>query len=253
MLLKERKDYLIYGYCRISTRQQSIERQERNIRNAFPNCVIVKEAYSGTSMERPVWKRLRNMLSSGDSVIFDELSRMSRNCEEGFTTYKELYEKNINLVFLKEPHINTDVYRNAYQGVIPMTNTIADPVLKGVNEMLLALAAEQIKLAFEQAQKEVDYLHQRTKEGLEVARLNGRQIGQRPGIKLYVYKADPIKKVIVEKSKDFKGFNNDKEVMAILAQTTISYKDKNGKTVTLSGAISRNTYYKYKRELKNNN
>ena len=48
----------------------------------------------------------------------------------------------------------------------------------------LALAKEQILLAFEQAEKEVQDLHQRTVEGIETARLAGKRIGQKPGSKL---------------------------------------------------------------------
>ena len=56
-----------------------------------------------------------------------------------------------------------------------------DFILDGVNKYLLALAKEQIRLAFEQAEKEVQDLHQRTAEGIETARLAGKQIGQKPG------------------------------------------------------------------------
>ncbi|WP_462404573.1 recombinase family protein [Enterocloster bolteae] len=43
-----------------------------------------------------------------DTIIFHSFSRMSRNAEEGFSLYEELFTKGVNLVFLKEPHINTD-------------------------------------------------------------------------------------------------------------------------------------------------
>ena len=91
---------MIYGYCRISTNKQSIERQVKNIISAYQNAVIVKEIYTGTKSERPEWLRLYGKLQSGDVVVFDSVSRMSRNASEGFSLYKNLYEKNINLVFL---------------------------------------------------------------------------------------------------------------------------------------------------------
>ena len=49
----------------------------------------------------------------GDTIVFDEVSRMSRNSEDGFQIYEELYKRGIDLIFLKEPHINTSVYRSA--------------------------------------------------------------------------------------------------------------------------------------------
>lgn len=51
------------------------------------------------------------ILKRGDTVIFDSVSRMSRNAEEGFQLYMELLEKGINLEFINEPHINTDYYK----------------------------------------------------------------------------------------------------------------------------------------------
>ena len=48
----------------------------------------------------------------------------------------------------------------------------------------MSLAKEPIRLAFEQLEKEVQALHQRTKEGMETARLNGKQIRQKQGARL---------------------------------------------------------------------
>ena len=66
-------------------------------------------------------------------------------------------------------------------------------ILKGLNNYFRKLAERQIRIAFEQAEKEVQDLHQRTKEGIETARLNGKQIGQRLGIKLHIKKEEPSK------------------------------------------------------------
>ena len=63
----------------------------------------------------------------------------------------------------------------------PMTGTNIDYILKGINQYLLELVKEQIRIAFEQSQKEVDDLHQRTAEGIMTARLNGKQIGNKLG------------------------------------------------------------------------
>ena len=62
-----------------------------------------------------------------------------------------------------------------------MTGTNVDFILKGINEYLMVLAKEQTKLAFEQSEKEVADLHQRTREGLLTAKLNGKQVGHRKG------------------------------------------------------------------------
>ena len=81
----------VYGYCRISTRKQSIERQERNIKSEYGNAVIFKEAYTGTKIDRPLFNKLLNIVKQGDSIVFDSVSRMSRNSEEGFILYQELF------------------------------------------------------------------------------------------------------------------------------------------------------------------
>lgn len=219
-----------YGYCRISTKEQSIDRQERNIKKVYPNAIIFKEAYSGRKIDRPVFTKLIKMIKKGDIIIFDEVSRMSRDAEEGFKLYEELYNKGINLVFLKEPHINTETYKKALLNNINLTGTNVDYILEGINKYLMSLAKEQIKIAFEQAQREVDYLRQRTREGLETARLNGKQIGGVKGKKLTTKKSIQAKQEIVKYSKDFKGNLKDIEVIKLIG-------------------ISRNSYYKYKKEI----
>ncbi len=221
----------IYGYCRISTREQSIERQIRNIKGIYENAIIIDEVFTGTKVEgRTKWNNLLKNLKKGDSIIFDSVSRMSRNAEEGFQLYEELFNQGIELIFIKEPHINTSTYKKALTGGIELTGTTVDLILEGVNKYLMALAKEQIKLAFEQAEKEVQDLRQRTKEGIETARLNGKQIGQVKGTKLTTKKSIIAKEQIKKYSKDFNGTLKDTEVMKLIG-------------------IARNSYYKYKKEL----
>lgn len=222
---------MIYGYCRISKPKQNIERQSRNIKASYPEAMIIEEAYTGTSLNRKEWNKLFKAVKPGDTIIFDSVSRMSRNANEGYKAYEELYNRGVELVFLKEPHINTTTFKNAMSNAIPATGTSIDYILEGINRYLLALAKEQIIIAFEQAEKEVQDLHQRTKEGIETARLNGKQIGQRAGAKLTTKKSVISKEIIKKHSQDFGGTLADADVM------------------TLTG-LSRNTYYKYKRELK---
>jgi hypothetical protein len=152
-----------YGYARISTGRQNIERQVRNIISMFPDSVIVREVYTGTKFQgRRELDKILNTIEEGDTIIFDSVSRMSRNADEGFKLYEELFKKGVNLVFLKEPHINTETYKKAMANQISMTGDKVDLILEGVNRYLMELAREQIRIAFEQAEKEVADLHQRT-------------------------------------------------------------------------------------------
>lgn len=220
-----------YGYARVSTKKQNIDRQIRNIKNEYPSAVILQDEYTGTTLSRPSWDRLIKNVREGDVIIFDSVSRMSRNAEEGFAVYEMLYNRNVELVFLKEPQINTQTYKKAMQSSVPMTGTAVDYILEGVNKYLMELAKEQIRLAFEQAEKEVEDLHQRTKEGIITARLNGKQIGGKQGVKLTTKKSVSAKEIIRTHSKDFDGTLTDSEC------------------IRLAG-ISRNSYYKYKAEIK---
>ena len=229
-----------YGYCRISRKTQNIERQVRNISEAFPKAHIVKEAFTGTKIQgRKELDKLLKVLKSGDTVIFDSASRMSRNADEAIDLYQDLFEKNINLIFLKERHIDTEVYKKALNTQIEInlntgneaTDTFIQGIIEALNRYTIDLAKEQIRLVFEQAQKEVDDLHQRTAEGLITAKMNGKQIGLAKGTKLTTKKSIEAKEVIKKHSKDFNGTLVDDDV------------------IKLAG-ISRNSYYKYKREIR---
>ena len=242
---------MTYGYARISSKQQSIDRQTRNIKAAYPDAHVEEEAYTGTKIDRPVFDKLLNRidkdLENGKPVtlVFDSVSRMSRNAEDGYKLYQELYSKGVELVFLKEPYINTATYRSsvkqqedAAQAAAQANKCSDEETATFVNDLMVllngyinSLTRKQIKQAFEQAQKEVDDLHERTREGIQTARLNGKQIGGKTGAKLNVKKAAPAKAIIKQHSKDFGGTLNDAECMKL-------------------AGLARNTYYKYKRELK---
>lgn len=231
----------IYGYCRISTKHQNIERQVRNILKAYPDADIRKEAYTGTKVEgRRAFERILKEVRSGDTIVFDSVSRMSRNASEGVTLYERLYNDGIELVFLKEPHVNTSVYREALQkqqdNYIKVdtgdtsTDTFINSILEALQTFQMDLAKKQIEIAFQQSEKEVTDLRQRTKEGIETARRNGKQIGQEKGRTLHIKKKAQAKRVIKRHNKSFGG--------------TLT----NEQTWTLAG-ISKMTFYKYRDEI----
>ena len=203
---------MVYGYCRISTPTQNIDRQKRNILDRYPKAKLFCEAYTGTTTDRPEWCKLKAILKKGDTVVFDEISRMSRNADEGIKLYMELYDKGIELVFLKEPQCNTATYSETLKN--------------------------RIELAFQSAENELKRLKERTREGIETARLNGKQIGRKTGSKITTKRSEEVKQIIKAKSKDFSGNMNDVEVIAYV------------KGITKGGKFSRNSYYKYKAELK---
>lgn len=219
----------VYGYARVSTMRQKLQRQIDNIKAAYPEAVIVTEKHTGTTISRPEFDKLVKNLKAGDRVVFDSVSRMSRTAEEGYQLYMALYQKGIELSFLNEPMIDTEVFRQTAQ--VAMTGTDADCIIEGVNKYLMLLAQRQIQIAFDQAQKEVEDLHTRISQGLAQAKLNGSQVGREQGRKYETKKSVTMKERIRKMSADFDGSMTDKEVMETLK-------------------IARNSYYKYKREIK---
>lgn len=198
-----------YGYTRISTPKQNIERQIRNIQSDYPFAIIVREIFTGTKFQGGrEMDKLLNIIKENDTIIFDSVLRMSRNAEEGFAMYEKLFHDGINLIFLKEPHINTEVYKNALANTIQLTGTNVDFILEGVNQYLMALAQEQIQIAFDQSEKEVKDLHQRTNEGIE--------IGLPKGTKLTTKKSIRAKKLIRKYNKSFYGTLTNEETWKLI-------------------------------------
>lgn len=243
---------MIYGYVRVSTKKQSIERQIKNIKAIYPQAIILSEKISGTTLNRPEFKKLLNAVKKDDSIIFDSVSRMSRNSEEGFDIYQKLYTKGVNLIFIKEPYINTDSYKKALNGSInaiytdnDSTTKLVNGILDAINSFILEKVKDDIMQAFVQSEKEVTDLQQRTREGLAVAKINGKTLGRRKGASVSPKKEKPIKSLIRQYSKDFDGCNNDKEVLAIINSKTIEVDGKRQQA-----HLCRNTLYKYKREMK---
>jgi DNA invertase Pin-like site-specific DNA recombinase len=239
LILREVKSVKVYGYARVSTLKQNIERQIRNIKDQYPEAIMVTDEYTGTNMSRPGWQKIYKAAKAGDVIVFDSVSRMSRDAEEGFQVYEELFLRGVELIFLKERHIDTATYKQAIDGQLQITvNTgdgKTDELISGIsaaiNKYLLSLAKEQIRLAFDQAEKEVEDLQQRTREGIETARLNGKQIGRAKGDKLVTKKSVASKEIILKRSKDFNGDLTDAEMLKLTG-------------------LSRNTFYKYKKALK---
>lgn len=228
------------GYVVYRLGKQNIERQERNILAKYPKAKIIKETYTGTKLEgRKDFENLLKILQEGDTLVFDSVSRMSRNSKEGCELYEDLFNKGIELIFLKEPHIDTSVYRQALNNQIKLkldtgnkaTNELMNSIIESLNKYTIALAQDQIKIAFNQAQKEVEDLHQRTKEGILTAKLNGKQIGRVTGAKVETKKSKATKEIILKHSRDFDGELSDIECMKL-------------------AGVTKKTYYNYKRELR---
>ena len=227
-----------YGYVRVSTKQQKTQRQIDNIKSFDAGAIIYEEKQSGKDIEnRAVFRKLLDKVKPGDAIIFDEVSRMSRNADEGYNLYMELLEKDISLVFLKERHINTEEYKRRMQNHmarVSSSNEKMDNLINGILELVADFERENLKdnirLAFQQAEHERLFLIKRVKEGkFRSDKHQGRPEGS---LNLKSDKAEHIKKVILEQSKDFDGKFSDAKIMREYLQ-----------------GVARNTYYKYKKKI----
>ena len=230
---------MIYAYCRVSTQHQKIARQITNITAIYPNATIIREFFTGTTQNRPQWEKFIPQVKKDDTIVFDSVSRMSRNAEEGFKDYKMLYERGVHLVFLNEPLINTSVFDSTRNNLLNIDittgNAAVDTFFKGnielINNFMMALAEEQIKAAFDQSEKEVTDLHSRISQGIREAKKSGVHVGLTKGTSLTTKKSLDCIAIIRKHSKDFGGTLEDPDVMKLCG-------------------CSRNSYYKYKKEAK---
>lgn len=227
------KNKKIIGYIRISTKKQKLERQEENILKIYPEAKIIKEIFTGTTQNRPEWQKLKKKVDNSYKLVLDSVSRMSRNADEGVEEYFELLEKGVELEFLKEPYINTKVYEEQLKinnSIQVEDKNLNETILKGVREYLKRIAAQQIRIAFEQAEKEVLDLRERTKEGLRETKKRGTKLGRIKGKTYETKKSKEMKEKIKKLSKDFEGNLKDIEILDLLK-------------------IARMSYYKYKKQL----
>lgn len=226
---------MIYGYVRISTKKQVITRQIANILKIYPEAKIYQEIFTGVTSNRPEWNKLKKIVKKGDTIIFDSVSRMSRNAMEGIEEYFNFFEKGIELIFLKEQYINTELYKEQLklnENLSVEDKDLNDTIIKGIREYLIKLAEKQIIIAFNQSEKEVQDLRERTKEALRERKKQGIVLGMKKGTTFETKKSKEMKVQIEKLSRHFNGNLKDSEVISLLK-------------------LSRGTYYKYKKEIIN--
>ena len=140
-----------YGYARVSTRSQELDRQIDLLKEQ--NCnEILTEKMTGTKANRPQLNRLKDKLRPGDTVVVESFSRLGRSTKDLIALVNYFEENKVKLVSLKE---NFDT--STPHGRLMMT----------------------VFQAFSQFER--DLIVERTKEGLKSARARGRK-GGRPRV-----------------------------------------------------------------------
>lgn len=170
-----------FSYMRISTKEergkQKYTRQEKSLQRYARTKNIdyifeFKEDASGKSFtNRSEWNRLEKIIQPNDTIVFKDITRFTRESENGYIKYMELMEKGIHLIFLDNPTLSTGYIKDLISTAKNMNF-----LEKTINEMLVKvlLAAELTK-----AEEERLTISQRTKDGMAASpNKAGRKLGQ---------------------------------------------------------------------------
>ena len=151
----------IYGYARVSTREQNEDRQMIAMQQfGVAQTHIFLDKQSGKDFNRPAYRRLLNILQEGDTLVIKSIDRLGRNYEDILDQWRIITkEKRAAIVVLDMPLLDTRKNRD-------LTGTlIADIVLQ-----LLSYVA----------QTEREFIRQRQAEGIAVAKAQGVRFGRPP-------------------------------------------------------------------------
>ncbi|HEY8689632.1 MAG TPA: recombinase family protein [Clostridium sp.] len=140
-----------FGYARVSTQEQNLDRQLDSLNSAGAE-EIIQEKITGTKADRPELNRLLDKLRKGDVILVSDLTRLSRSTKDLFGLVDQIERKGANIKSLKESWLDT----TTPQGKLMFT------FMAGISQF------------------ERDLISQRTKEGLEAARARGRKGGRKP-------------------------------------------------------------------------
>ena len=139
----------IYGYARVSTKEQNLERQIYALQQAGAE-VIFEEKITGTKKERPELVKLLDTIEEGDTIVFAELTRLSRSTKDLLDLVEEISNKGAEVKSLKEAWLDT----TTSHGKLMLT------IFAGLSQF------------------ERDLLSERTKDGLESAKRRGKLAGR---------------------------------------------------------------------------
>lgn len=159
-----------YIYMRISTKEsndkQSFNRQEKSLQayatnNNIEYLLQFKDDTTGSTFNRSEWAKLEKLLHEGDTIVFKEISRFTRQAEEGYSKYMELMNKGINLVFIDNPTVSTDYIKQLCK-VANEQDLVAKTALESTIKLLLIVELDRV-------QKEREIIVKRIKQGIEAS------------------------------------------------------------------------------------
>lgn len=166
---------------RISTKEdrqkQSYNRQAAALEkyskdNNIEYLLQFREDESGKNFtDRKEWNKLERLLQKGDTVVFKDISRFTREAENGYSKYMELLEKGIELIFIDNQTISTEYIKQLLQ-VANNQNLVAKTSLESTVKLLLIVELDRVE-------QERQILIKRIKDGIAASEnKSGRKFGQ---------------------------------------------------------------------------
>lgn len=217
-----------FKYKRISTKEerglQKYNRQEAALNkyaaeNGIEFIAEFQEDVSGKSFDnRKEWNRLEKLVQPGDTIVFKDISRFTREANNGYNKYMELLERGIELVFIDNPTVST-AYIKQLLNVAEQQNIVARTSLESTVKLLIIVELDRVE-------QERLILINRIKNGISAS---DKQQGRKPG---------QLDKMTAELEADIKAFLGDRSIK----QVDLMEKHK----------ISRNTLKKYIELVKEN-
>ena len=217
-----------FKYKRISTKEerglQKYNRQEAALNkyateNGIEFIAEFQEDVSGKSFDnRKEWNRLEKLVQPGDTIVFKDISRFTREANNGYNKYMELLERGIELVFIDNPTVST-AYIKQLLNVAKQQNIVARTSLESTVKLLIIVELDRVE-------QERLILINRIKNGISAS---DKQQGRKPG---------QLDKMTAELEADIKAFLGDRSIK----QVDLMEKHK----------ISRNTLKKYIELVKEN-
>ena len=210
-----------FAYMRISTKEerglQKYNRQEKALEkyakdNNFEYIYTAMEDESGKSFDnRTEWNKLEKLVQKGDTIVFKDISRFSREAENGYIKYMELLERGIELIFIDNQTISTP-YIKQLLNVAEKQNLVAKTSLESTVKLLLIVELDRVE-------QERLILIKRIKDGIASSeKKSGRKAGN-------------VDKLSDELKEDIRNYKKDRSIKAI--------------DLMKKHNISRNTYKKY--------
>lgn len=171
-----------FSYMRISTQEerqkQKYSRQETALQryaadNNVEYLLEFKEDISGKNFtDRSEWNRLESIVKEGDTIVFKDISRFTRERDEGYKKYNELMNRGVDLIFIDNPTVSTPYIKE----MLSIAAKQQDWVQQSMSEFIISLL---IRMELDRVEKERTTLIQRTKDGIRASdKKCGRSVGQ---------------------------------------------------------------------------